>query len=405
MILDLAVENFMSLRSQQLIDLTVGAAVDESNRVTPAWPGASYRISKVAAFFGPNASGKSTVLRALPFLAAFIKDSFRLSPDASLNCDTFGDTESLNIPTRFSVSFPGPEAIAELANIGQIPTYCRYTYELCLKTVDGRRVVLTESLHYWPAETNRKTRLFERGPTGEVAASKEFSLTKQRAVLKSILRDNASVISTLAQLDHGPSLLLRNAANQIVSNIFVEKTVVDETAMLLYYQANPNVLAAVNSDLKRIDLGIRSMSIQVGPAGPYALFEHEGLSRPILLHQESHGTRQFVQIYPWIIGALESGGIAVLDEMDIAIHPHVLPEILRWFYSPSRNVKNAQLWMSCQNASLLEELAKEEIWFCEKDGTGATSVYGLREISGVRRADNFYRKYMSGTYGAVPTIG
>jgi hypothetical protein len=61
--------------------------------------------------------------------------------------------------------------------------------------------------------------------------------------------------------------------------------------------------------------------------------------------------------------------------------------------------------MSCQNASLLEELSKDEVFFCSKDEQGATSVYGLRDIAGVRRIDNFYKKYMSGTYGAVPNIG
>jgi uncharacterized protein len=405
LILDLEVQNFMSLRDTQRVELAVGAAVEQSDRSAPAWQGSEFRVSKVAAFFGPNASGKSTVLRALPFLAAFLKESFQLSPDASLNCETFGETKSQDSPTRFSVGFPGPEVLTEQSVADPMGAGCRYNYELQLTHRGGRRVVLSESLHYWPSSTKRKTRLFERNASGEVAAGKEFYLSKHRSVLKSILRDNASVISTLAQLDHGPSLMFRNAAGQIVSNIFMEKTVVDETAMLRFYQANPTVLASVNTDLKRIDLGIRSMAIHLGTTGPMATFEHEGLSKPVPLHLESHGTRQFLQIYPWIIGALATGGVAVLDEMDIAIHPHVLPEILRWFYSGTRNPKGAQLWMSCQNASLLEELDKDEVWFCEKDRSGATTVYGLREIAGVRRVDNFYRKYMSGTYGAVPTIG
>jgi AAA15 family ATPase/GTPase len=124
---------------------------------------------------------------------------------------------------------------------------------------------------------------------------------------------------------------------------------------------------------------------------------------PLVL--ESHGTRQFLLAYPYLASVLENGGIAVIDELDLAIHPLVLPEILRWFYSAERNPHNAQLWMTCQNASLLEDLTKEEIYFCEKDACGGTSVYGLKDIQGVRRVDNFYRKYMGGTYGAIPTIG
>ena len=57
----------------------------------------------------------------------------------------------------------------------------------------------------------------------------------------------------------------------------------------------------------------------------------------------------------------------LLDEMDASIHPIVLPEILRWFHDPKRNPANAQLWITCHNASLLDTLVKEEVLFTEKD--------------------------------------
>ena len=61
--------------------------------------------------------------------------------------------------------------------------------------------------------------------------------------------------------------------------------------------------------------------------------------------------------------------------------------------------------MTCQNVSLLEELVKEEVFFCEKDSQGRTTVYGLQDIQAVRRGDNYYRKYLGDVYGAVPHLG
>ena len=58
--------------------------------------------------------------------------------------------------------------------------------------------------------------------------------------------------------------------------------------------------------------------------------------------------------------------------------------------------------MTCQNASLLEELVKEEVFFCEKDSKGRTTIYGLRDVQAVRRNDNYYRKYLGGLSGAMP---
>ncbi len=61
--------------------------------------------------------------------------------------------------------------------------------------------------------------------------------------------------------------------------------------------------------------------------------------------------------------------------------------------------------MTCHAASLLEDLIKEEVLFCDKDISGQTHVYGLRDIQGIRRTDYFYKKYLGGMFGAVPQFG
>ena len=48
---------------------------------------------------------------------------------------------------------------------------------------------------------------------------------------------------------------------------------------------------------------------------------------------------------------------------------------------------------------------KEEILFTSKTANGRSEVYALSDVQGVRRDDNYYRKYLSGIYGAVPRIG
>ena len=60
---------------------------------------------------------------------------------------------------------------------------------------------------------------------------------------------------------------------------------------------------------------------------------------------------------------------------------------------------------SCHNVSLLEDLSKDEVVFCEKDSQGKTDIYSLNDIRAVRRDDNFYKKYRGGVYGAVPRLG
>jgi hypothetical protein len=185
----------------------------------------------------------------------------------------------------------------------------------------------------------------------------------------------------------------------------MEKVDFAEDGIVRFYAEHPELVEALNREIERIDLGIKGMSIGSASNGPVARFEHEGLDRLMPMQLESHGTRQFIRIFPTLFQALTTGGVAVIDELDLAIHPIVLPEILRWFYDPVRNQQNAQLWMSCHNASLLDELIKEEVYFCEKDSRGRTRLYGLQDIQSVRRNDNFYQKYLGGVYGAVPQLG
>jgi hypothetical protein len=214
-------------------------------------------------------------------------------------------------------------------------------------------------------------------------------------------------------VEHEASKAFFDWAGYITSNIFnipihvpfVQEKGISEEYIFKFYKNRPRLVDALNGVLGRVDIGIQSMSFRDTLFGPEPQFHHSGLDHPIEYRLESEGTRQFFRIYGHIWLSIENGGIAVVDEIDSTIHPMLLPEILRWFHDPATNPHQAQLWMSGHSASLLEELKKEEIFFTEKDAQGRTKVYGLKDIEGVRRVDNFYQKYLGGVYGAVPRIG
>ncbi len=401
MLHQLEIENFYAVRDPQVIDLRVASNVpDTPGRFAALWEGSSERAPKVVGLFGANASGKSTVLRALSFIAWFARDSFSLAPGAPLPFLRFNRNDAVQERTRLAIQLAGVNPVDWL--LGEV----RYGYEVVLgRSPDGHDQVLREAMHYWAHDSGRKVRLFERDAEGKVKTGPEFGMTGYTQALGKVLRPNASVISTLAQLQHGFATTLREAAQQVFTNMQIERTQTVEQEMVHFYASNPPLVEALNREIERVDLGIQAMRIEQGPNGPLLLFSHEGHDGPMPLHLESQGTRAFVWIYPFLQRALDTGGIALLDELDTAIHPLLLPEILRWFYDPKRNPHHAQLWMTCHNASLLEDLVKEEILFTSKTGDGRSEVYALSDVQGVRRDDNYYRKYLSGIYGAVPRIG
>jgi hypothetical protein len=253
--------------------------------------------------------------------------------------------------------------------------------------------------------TGKSRRIFERNQKGEVHSGSRFSLRGLSHILAK-LRPEVSLIATIAQFaEHRPTLSFLAWARGIATNILAEKMDLDDQTVLLYYLNNSRILKELNRVIEKVDLGIQSVSVLPSAAGPFAAFAHQGLGTNLPLFMESQGTRQFIKVFPSIRDALDAGGIAVLDELDSAIHPMLLPEILRWFHDSELNPYQAQLWTSGHSASLLEELKKEEVFFTEKDDHGRTKIYGLKDIEGVRRVDNFYQKYLGGVYGAVPRIG
>ena len=403
MIFKIEVENFYSIRARQVLDLRAPAnAPSDTRRLASCWRGSGDRAPKVVAVFGANGSGKSNLLRALSFVSWFVSSSFTLPANARIPYKPFNHDASLQEPTCLKLWLSGNELFDETDTVDAAK--CQYTYELIIDNGVNQNV-LRESIFYWPHSSGRKTRFIERLGDGTVKAGKVFGLSGYGKALEKILRPNASVISTLAQLNHPIASGIAVASSTTTSNILIDKMEIPDEMILEQYIARPELTEELNREVGRIDVGVQDLRIMKGGDGPELGFLHEGLAVAMPFFMESHGTQQFLKLFPLISDSLETGSIAIIDELDAAIHSMVLPEIIGWYHDPIRNSRNAQLWISCHSVSLLDELSKDEIVFCEKDRQGRTEIYALNDIKAVRRDDNYYKKYLGGSYGAVPRIG
>jgi uncharacterized protein len=119
---------------------------------------------------------------------------------------------------------------------------------------------------------------------------------------------------------------------------------------------------------------------------------------------ESRGTQAAMVLLFRILPVLHEGGVAVIDEFESDLHPHMLAPILDLFANPATNPHNAQLLFTSHSMEVLNLLPKSQVILVEKDEFNESKAWRLDEVKGIRSDDNFYAKYMSGAYGAVPRL-
>src|SRR5690625_7725099 len=87
-----------------------------------------------------------------------------------------------------------------------------------------------------------------------------------------------------------------------------------------------------------------------------------------------------------ILPILREGGLAVIDEIESDLHPHMLNELIDLFVSPETNPHQAQLIFSTHSHELINTLLKEQILLVEKDDMLNTDAYRLSEVDEIGRA-------------------
>lgn len=401
MLYKITIENFFSIADAQELTFGVGDNAPDLPCFRVSRSDEKIRLPTVIGFFGSNASGKSTVLRAVGSAFKFALHSFEWTqPQQFINplFQAYRQKDWWGKPTKITIEFD-----SQLS--GDAPSMI-FRYELHIAHQADyfrNKEIAYEGLYYAPK--GRFRRLFERNHQ-EFDFGREFNIHNTNDPRKNSIRPNASVISTLAQLNHPLSVHLCELIRAVQTNCYgVYKVEPDANQWLTAYANDKACLDRLNRELRRFDVGLESMSVESGNRGLLAKCKHVGLDKFIFFGEESQGTQRFISMFPRLYYALETGSIAIIDELDTDFHPLLLPELFRWFSDPERNPRGAQLFFTAHNPALLDDLEKEQVFFTEKPSGQATHVYAARDIKGLRREPSLMKKYLAGELGAVPHIG
>jgi len=397
------VRNFQSIRDEVELDLRIPSTTPNQPRFRESRSRPDVRLPSVVVLIGPNGAGKTALLRAMTATIDFVVHSIGLDSFEPVPYFLpFLSPPARTGPTRIEVDFDSGWFSSDPED-PDLP--CRYTLEFRRGASDLHPVgVSYEALHTFPR--NRPRRILERRERGRVYVARELKIRPSDSRLVSVPA-NASVISTFAKFDVEPFPSIAADFMAVQRNIAGPEALQPSTDLVTrFYRDNPELVTRLSERLQRSDLGIERMRVEPLPDGQWILvFDHQGLDAPVILSNESTGTRHLVHVFPQLDMALQTGHIAIMDALDSELHTELVGEVLRWFQRPETNPNGAQLICSLHSMSVLDDLDKEEVFIVEKSPDGATSVHGARQVAGLRRTENLLKVYRSGALGGLPTLG
>ncbi|QYH40552.1 ATP-binding protein [Algoriphagus sp. NBT04N3] len=366
------------------------------------------KILKALAFYGPNASGKSNVVKALEFMRNFVLDSNRLyQPGQLIDIDPFRlSTVSKNAPSFFEIEF---------SVNGQI---FRYGFEV------DRESVRKEWLFFVMKTTEEF--YFERVEE-KIDLNNRF---REGWNKKDFFRNNSLFLSTVAQLNgqickwiydwfsnltiisDSNYLGFQNYTADLYRNIKIKgylkrlfKTAgfdIDDFEVSEIDVSNQQ-LSILNDEIQRIiKLQVHN---QLKVLTKHYVYDSSGLMVDAVsfdLRDESSGTQKFFAIAGPIVNSLMNGVPLVIDELDARLHP-ILTSFLVKLFCSEENSHGGQLLFVNHLTNLMNQgiLRRDQIVLVSKERRSGTRLKTLHE-QGVRSDASFEKDYLSGEYGALP---
>jgi hypothetical protein len=376
------VANHKSIRDEQ--ELLLVPAYDKTRPVVP-----------VAAIFGANASGKSNLLDALRWMQDAVVNSFAAwRPGSGIPRTPFdprmragADTNGGSVPSGYAVEM--------------VVDGTRFAYGFDVDDTHVRE----EWLYAYPH--NRRRVIFDR--RGDRWT---FGSTVSKSVAEAasrMTRPNALFLTVAARLNLAEVQAafgwfeLGSRVGPVPAQAWME-----EVARLL---DGPRRGALVEL-IRAADVGVTDILSTRGldDSLRYAVdlqFRHGSSETWLPSASESAGTLRWLQLMVATLPVLEAGCLLCLDELDTSMHPRLTASYVDLFRDEEINNRGAQLVFTTHDATLLspilgdDTLHRDEIWFVEKDRDGATSLVPLSDFK-PRRLENWERRYLGGSYGAVP---
>lgn len=424
MLIELSVQNFHSIRERQTLSMVAAPRLikGKENKFTPKVKGERFpALLKVAAIYGPNASGKSTLVNAFELISYLI----RKNPT----------TEKVSFPVapfRFDKSLHNQPSIIEIHFISQ---ETRYSFEVAL-TQD--RIVAEVLTTYRAGNALELYRRCYEFATDETNSTETYTFGEHL--------EGGSELHKVWQRLTGPQTLflaqaVANSSEELAQLKapweWLQALTVVKDGMRGWGKFSQHLVAKaphfgreIAALLTDVDIPVTSIRSEVTQPNGETESEPQQTDRigrlvnstkaPVRttlthstalgdaefdLSEESEGTKNlFAFSLPWMAFRAHRTGnnVLVVDELDSSLHPKLVEALIR---KHIQGAEPCQLLFTTHDTHLMDTklLRRDQLWVTDRDMNGATQLHSIHDFEG-RESEDVEKRYYEGRYRGLPFV-
>jgi|LSQX01.2.fsa_nt_gb AAA15 family ATPase/GTPase len=425
MIINFSVQNFGPIKDKQILSFEATNSTHLEDTYIVNLRG--QRILKLALIYGANASGKTTILKALHFLRQIV-----LKPEDKKT------TELGFNPFLFDPITPQQNSIISLEFF---QNDIKYFYEVEF----FKRAIVSEELYFYnphkanlfKRKTNLKNQFTEITFGSKITTGKVFEKTLEsntlwnNTVLGGYLKTNIDFKELQEVIDWfekylNPLVYSRTQLEGFVTSQIEDKKISKSDVVSILKKADFNISdIVIQEEEKEIpDDFLEFLRRQAkAPSDKDKIkeleekgkltsvnleFEHtvNNTKYTLPLELESQGTKRYYGFAGLLALLIKNPTAFPIDELEASLHPDLY---LHFLLSFLLNSKNSQIIATTHNREILNNkdiFRNDAIWFTDKQESCSTELYSLADFdsSVVRNTTNVLNAYKSGKLSATPNL-
>lgn len=399
-LLAIEMENIYSIKNRVRLDFRAANMNSAQTKLLTSnvfeWNG--QKILKTIGLFGPNAAGKSNIIKAIYFFCRTVLDSHQYNVNKKFfDFIPFKFEGYENKPSRFFINF--------------VTNGVEYEYEYTIT----RESILSESLYYYP--NHRKAKIFEK-KEGKPYTFGTKVLLRPKEVADSLTPKNLYLSRAAA---------MNREMAQTVYHFFMHEFMLDlfplnsELLRANFMEYKPLILKAMHicdSDIQDIIMKRRTslqpvqaiqsngeLSLEIRPVevlqfktthkqDPKVQFDMD--------EEESEGTKRLFNIVTRLIDVIRHGKSLMLDEFDRQLHTHLADFIIDLVHA----TPTSQFLFTSHNTNLMDmgRFRRDQVVYVNKCADGSTEVYSLADFKDFRETMDAEKGYLQGRFDAIPYV-